>query len=130
MHWMLWDWFDIAVGACLWPMSISLRSYWITTVILVPSIILFVCFNFQISIGLNWSYLWLQLWTSLIPVKKALGSKGWPRCFSWIPCYLANEQSFFLFWIVLLQAGHGCVLVHANYGYPFVKGAMTRPNLC
>jgi hypothetical protein len=32
MHLMLWLWYDTAAGACLWPMWILLRSFWITTV--------------------------------------------------------------------------------------------------
>lgn len=64
---MLWVWFVIAVDECWWPMLISLRSFWTTMVSHLPLLFCLACLVWTDGV------IWLQLWTSLNPAKKAYG---------------------------------------------------------
>jgi len=123
---MHWDWFDIVVGACSWPMLISLRSYSITMVISVPSILLFLCLNFLLLFALCFLLLFALCWTELCSfgcstgqVRSQLRINKSP---SWFSAFHAHSTctSFSVWFCYMFRVGSGqvCLLsvLDRDYG--------------
>lgn len=111
MHWMLWVWFGIAVEECWWPMLTSLKSFWTTMVIHLPLLLYLGVCQFHNVIWFKLMLIWLQLWTSLIPTKKAYGTEDDPEI-SFALCPLVMCQWFclvFHFQFVYHKTGIVCV---------------------
>lgn len=118
---MHWGWFVIAAGACLWLMSISLRSFLTTTVIPLFSLAVLLpvthtphAYKRGCWINLHWHCSLLQLWRSLKPVEEDYGvtSYVWQAIGSWfcVKCpSVSVHASFCLDWSSIVPYFHAWI---------------------